>query len=97
MPDNSVIYDFTSKGYRWNPSLNAVVYLFSASSQEITALRPRYQPTRWFKFLGHWGDAAFAYEDQRQGTVSGQKVWSDGPTFAIKKNLERMKVRSMSL
>ena len=92
MSDNSEIVDFTSRGYRWDPSLTAVPYSFSVSSQKITVLGSQSRPTRWFYFLGHWGDASFESGDERQEIVAGQKAWSDGPTFTIKKNLERVKV-----
>lgn len=86
------IRDYTSNGTYWDPLLNPLVYTFSNWSQTIIPQRPSNAPTSWFEFRGYWGDQAYESSDPRQGTVCGQIQWGNGPTFAIRKNLDRIQV-----
>jgi len=89
---NTVILDYTSKGIFWDTSKNLWVYAFSAEKQTLTAIHPTDTPTSWFSFSGYWGDQEYESQDPRQGTVCNQVKWGDGPTFVIRKNLNRVKV-----
>lgn len=90
----TAIIDYTSRGTYWDPLLNSAIYNLSGRNQEIESCRPPDASTSWFGFQGYWGDQEYKSQDKRQGLVCDQVKWGNGPTFAIQKNLERVRVGS---
>lgn len=85
------VEDHCSKGTLWDPTLNAYIYSYDASSQKFTPYDPSY-PVGWLYFTGAWGDAQLPDSTSGQIDVFGQRKYVGGPTGPEDKQLNRTNV-----
>ncbi|KAF4625016.1 hypothetical protein G7Y89_g13153 [Cudoniella acicularis] len=83
-----LIVDYTSKGMKWDPTLNAYFYTFDPSSTKFTGLNN--SPVGAMAYKGKWGDDQYLDSDPRQpGSFFGFKKFVAGPTGPGDKQLNR--------
>ncbi len=83
-----IVFDRTSQGPLWDPTLSANYYTYSLSSQNFT---PALQgtPVNYLYFLGKWGDDDRPDDMEGQENFHGFKKWTGGPRGPIDKHLDR--------
>jgi hypothetical protein len=85
------VYDRTSQGPLWDPTLSAYYYAYSPSTEIFTpALEGT--PDKYLDFLGLWGDDEFPDWMEGQENFKGFRKWSGGPTGPRYKHLDRTEV-----
>lgn len=88
---NGFILDHTSKGTRWDPTLNAYFYDYCGNSSMFESVNG--SPVAAMEFRGRWGDEQYPAGDPRQPEpFFGFVKYVSGPSGPITKQLEREKV-----
>ena len=86
-----LVYDRTSQGFLWDPTLSAYYYSYDTSTgmfkQAIDSM-----PDDYLYYLGLWGDDQYPDEMEGQENFQGFRKWTDGPMGPLYKHLEREEV-----
>lgn len=83
-----IVFDRTSQGPLWDPTLSANYYTFSTLDSKFTpAIKDT--PVNYLYFEGMWGDAERPADMEGQEDFHGFKKWTGGPRGPLDKHLDR--------
>lgn len=85
-----VVYDVTSNGPLWDPTLSAYYYTFSADTKKFTSVKDA--PVNYLYFQGQWGDQEYGDDHPGQLKFMDYHKWTSGPTGPLDKHLDREEV-----
>lgn len=86
-----IVFDRTSQGPLWDPTLSANYYTFSTNTSTFTPA-VKSTPVNYLYFQGKWGDDNRADDMEGQEDFHGFKKWTGGPRGPIDKYLDRKDV-----
>ncbi|KAG9240471.1 hypothetical protein BJ878DRAFT_537109 [Calycina marina] len=86
-----IVYDHTSYGPLWDPTLSAYYYTFSMNSKELFPGMDD-MPVSFLNFQGWWGDQQYGDDIVGQEWYYGFYKWTGGPQGPIFKHLDRQDV-----
>ena len=85
-----MVYDVTSNGPLWDPTLSAYYYTFSADTKKFTSVKDA--PVNYLYFQGQWGDQEYGDDHPGQLKFMDYHKWTSGPTGPFDKHLDREEV-----
>ena len=91
IPEN-LVFDSTSRGLLWDPTLSAYYYTYSLETKEFTpvaAAGEEEPPVSYLYFNGKWGDQEYADDMPEQNSFHGFHKWTGGPQGPLFKHLDR--------
>jgi hypothetical protein len=90
IPEN-LVFDVTSQGRLWDPTLSAYYYTYSLEPEEIT---PAIEgtPVNYLYFSGKWGDKEYTDDNPEQSTFQSYHKWTSGPQGPLFKHWDRQTV-----
>jgi len=71
-----IVYDRTSQGLVWDPTLSAYYYTYSMSTSAFTPAVAN-TPTGYLYFQGRWGDQQYLDDVKGQEEFHGFRKWTD--------------------
>jgi hypothetical protein len=82
-----VVFDTTSQGPLWDPTLAAYYYTYSMETKKFTGVKDA--PVNYLYFEGQWGDQE--YDDGHPGQEKFMEYhkWTSGPRGPLDKHLDR--------
>jgi hypothetical protein len=91
-PDDQIppnmVFDRTSHGPMWDPTLSAYYYTFSTETKKFTAAKDD-APLGYLYFEGQWGDPEYPDGHPGQQSFQGYHKWTGGPRGPLDKYLDR--------
>lgn len=85
------MYDHTSNGPLWDPTLSAYYYAWSAETKKFTPAKDD-TPENYLYFQGRWGDQEYPDDVEGQDNFHGFHKWTGGPQGPLFKHLDRTEV-----
>jgi len=86
-----IVYDHTSEGLLWDPTLSAYYYMYDIATKKLTPAK-KDSPTEYLEFSGKWGDQEYGDDVKGQENIYGFHKWTGGPQGPMFKNLDRKDV-----
>ncbi|RFU23746.1 hypothetical protein B7463_g12592, partial [Scytalidium lignicola] len=87
IPEN-IVFDHTSQGHLWDPTLSAYYYTYSVDTKKFTPSGDD-TPVNYLYFNGKWGDQEYLDDSTEQSSFQGFHKWTDGPQGPWFKHLDR--------
>ena len=96
IPEN-VVFDYTSQGRLWDPTLSAYYYTYSSETKQFmphAGDRADDEPPNasYLYFNGKWGDQEYTDNMPEQSSFHGFHKWTGGPQGPMFKHLDRVDV-----
>lgn len=91
IPEN-LVFDYTSYGRLWDPTLSAYYYTYSTETEKFTPVAgtsTEEPPVNYLYFNGKWGDQEFTDDMPEQSNFHGFHKWTGGPQGPWFKHLDR--------
>jgi hypothetical protein len=87
IPEN-LVFDVTSQGRLWDPTLSAYYYTYSSETEDIT---PAIEgtPVHYLHFSGKWGDKEYTDDVPEQSSFQDYHKWTSGPQGPLFKHWDR--------
>jgi hypothetical protein len=83
----NVVFDSTSNGPLWDPTLSAYYYTYSTGTKKFTGVQDA--PENYLYFEGQWGDQEYGDEHPGQEKFMTYHKWTSGPQGPLYKHLDR--------
>jgi hypothetical protein len=87
IPEN-LVFDYTSQGLLWDPTLSAYYYTYSPETKKFSPV-PEDTPVNYLYFNGYWGDQEYTDDMSEQSSFHGFHKWTGGPQGPWFKHLDR--------
>lgn len=82
-----LVFDTTSAGPLWDPTLSAYYYTYSPEAVKITGVKDA--PVNYLYFKGQWGDQEYDDDHPGQEKFVDHHKWTGGPRGPLDKYLDR--------
>lgn len=91
-PEESIpeklVFDQTSQGRLWDPTLSAYYYTYAVDEQKFTPATEG-TPVNYLYFDGRWGDQEYPDDGPEQSSFHGFHKYTSGPQGPLFKHLDR--------